>query len=129
MISSEAPISESDRAAILATAADYIESWVQGDADRMARCLHPELRKRAPWADPTKHVEALNEDTWASMVDATRDGYGTKLDPGYTSELLDAYGDVATVAVLSAAYIDYLHVVRVGATWKIANVLWQARAR
>jgi Putative lumazine-binding len=129
MISREAPVSEADRAAILAIAADYIESWVTGDPDRMARCLHPDLRKRAPWADPSAHREPLNEDTWTSMVEATRAGYGTKLDPAYSSELLDAYGDIATVAVLSSAYMDYLHIARFGSDWKIVNALWQRRTR
>ena len=129
MISDEAPITEADRAAILATAADYIESWLAGDADRMARCLHPELRKRATWRDPADHPEPLNEDTWTSMVEATREGYGTRLEPGYTAELLDAYGGIATVAVLSSAYMDYLHIARFGEAWRIVNALWQARRR
>ena len=46
------------------------------------------------------------------MVEATREGYGTRLEPGYTTELLDAYGGIATVAVLSSAYMDYLHIAR-----------------
>ena len=33
----EAPVSEEDRALILAAATDYIESWLDGDAERAGR--------------------------------------------------------------------------------------------
>lgn len=128
MLSDEAPITEADREAILATAADYIESWLTGDAERMGRSLHPDLHKRAPWTDPSRHPEAaMNEDTRTSMVEATGEGEGTKLDPGYRVELLDAYGPIATVALLSSAYMDYLHIARFGDRWQIVNVLWRPR--
>src|SRR5215207_8801778 len=35
-----------DTTAIRAAALDYAEGWYAGDADRMARALHPELVKR-----------------------------------------------------------------------------------
>jgi hypothetical protein len=41
--------------------------------------------------------------------------------------LLDAFGDIATVSVLSSAYMDYLHVARTGDEWLLLNVLWQRR--
>jgi hypothetical protein len=33
-------------AAIRDTAVDYMQSWLDGDPDRMRRCLHPDLAKR-----------------------------------------------------------------------------------
>lgn len=32
-----------DLDAIAQAAIDYIESWLEGDAERMRRCLHPKL--------------------------------------------------------------------------------------
>lgn len=46
MTRNEGVISPDDREKILASARDYIEAWLEGDADRMARCLHPALAKR-----------------------------------------------------------------------------------
>jgi hypothetical protein len=43
---SGADLDGTERAAILAPALDYIESWLDVDPDRMARCLHPDLVKR-----------------------------------------------------------------------------------
>ena len=119
----EGTVSFADREKILASARDYIEGWLDGDADRMARCLHPAFMKREALAvDPS--AESMTRD---QMIDATRAGRGTKLERPYEAELLDAYADIATVGVFSSAYMDYLHVARSGDDWLLLNVLWQRR--
>jgi len=50
--------------AIRQPAIDYVESWVDGDARRMAACLHPDLVKRA----------VLANDEAAIPLDRTRSG-------------------------------------------------------
>lgn len=127
MISDEAPVSDADQAAILATAADYIEGWIDGDAERMARCLHPDLAKRAVAGDDPDQPLALDEIDRAGMVEATGQGIGTKYSRPYETRLLDAFGGIASVAVLSQPYMDYLHVARFGDRWLIVNALWQRR--
>ena len=121
---SEAPVTEDDREAVVAAATDYIESWLDGDADRMAACLHPELVKREVHYDGTFAVESM---THAEMVAATAAGYGRKYDRPFDVTILDAFGDIASVRVLSSAYLDHLHVARFGEGWRILNVLWQRR--
>lgn len=123
MAGNESAISPEDREKILASARDYIESWLDGDAERMARCLHPQLAKRESLeADPS--AESLTRD---QMIEATREGRGTHYERPYEVSILDAYGDIATVSVLSSVYMDYLHVARSGADWLLLNVLWQRR--
>ena len=39
----EAAVEVAIRTAIM----DYVEGWYEGDAERMNRCLHPRLAKRA----------------------------------------------------------------------------------
>ncbi len=120
-------IETADRAAILGAAADYIESWLDGDTDRMARCLHPELVKReVEYGDPQSvpTVETLTRD---DMVEATAQGYGRRYERPYEADILDVFGDIATVRVLSSVYMDYLHVARFGDRWQLVNVLWQRR--
>jgi Putative lumazine-binding len=116
-----------DRDAILAAAADYIEAWLDGDAERMARCLHPELAKRSPadGAGPTGEIETLSRD---DMVTATATGLGTRYARPWEASVLDAYRDIATVRVRTSVYMDYLHLVRSGDRWLIVNVLWQRLA-
>jgi hypothetical protein len=117
-------VSPQDRERILASATDYIESWLDGDPERMARCLHPALVKRESLeADPSAENTTRDE-----MIQAAGEGRGTKLDRPYEVSILDAYGDIATVRVLSSAYMDYLHVARSGSQWLLLNVLWQRRS-
>ena len=125
MTADEGAISPEDSEKILASARDYIESWLDGDADRMARCLHPALVKRQSLeADPTAETRTRDE-----MVRLAGEGRAKKLARPYEVSILDAFGDIATVRVLSSAYLDYLHVARSGDTWLLLNVLWQRRSR
>jgi hypothetical protein len=123
----EGAVSPQDRQRIVASATDYIESWIIGDGDRMARCMHPELVKRYPKPDPQTGGCTVRTVTRAEMVAATAAGEGAESAGLYQVSVLDAYGDLATVSVLSAVYMDYLHLARCGEAWLILNVLWQPR--
>lgn len=127
MAGNEGAISPEDRQGIVASATDYIESWIAGDGDRMARCMHPELVKRYPKPDPQTGGCIVRTLTRAEMVAKTAQGEGAEDAGPYEVEVLDAYGDLATVSVLSAAYMDYLQIARCGEAWLILNVLWQPR--
>ncbi|MEP7203635.1 MAG: nuclear transport factor 2 family protein [Ilumatobacteraceae bacterium] len=116
-------LTEADRDAILASACDYIESWLDGDADRMAGCLHPGLAKRAVYFKDGEPV--IDETTRDDMVTATAAGHGRKYQRPYEATILDAFKDIATVRVLSSAYMDYLHIARFEDRWLLVNVLWQ----
>ena len=68
MAGNEGAISPEDRQRIVASATDYIESWIAGDADRMARCMHPELVKRSVEPDPQTGGCKVETLTRAEMV-------------------------------------------------------------
>jgi hypothetical protein len=123
----EAQVTEADREAILEPARDYIESWLDGDPDRMARCLHPELVKRTIVVDTAVGDPGIQTLSREQMVGFTAKGEGTRYERPYELSLLDAYGDIATVRLFSSRYMDYLHIARFGDRWQIVNVLWQDR--
>jgi Putative lumazine-binding len=109
-----------DEAGIRETVLDYFEGWFEGNPERMDRALHPALVKR-------QAGEELGITTKERMVELTEAGEG-KQDAGdgrIDVTVLDVYGDVATVMVDSATYHEYLHLVRTGKGWKIANALWE----
>jgi hypothetical protein len=130
-----------DRQAIVDVVHDYFDGWFEGDPVRMERALHPGLAKRAPMAallalgarrdgDP----DGLDEDTWQTMVEATRQGIGTTRattpeDRAIEVEIVDVYDWIASVTVRSSIYHEYLHLVRTTEGWKIANALWQRTRR
>ena len=115
-----------DRERIVAVALDYLEGWLDGDADRLASSLHPDVRKRSVM-DPEAGALALDEldvPPWLERV-------GTRGPMPYSRDVevkvLDVYDHIATVAVSSEPFMDYLHLVRIGDRWLIVNVLLQER--
>lgn len=111
--------------AIVAAALDYYEGWFDGQPERMERALHPDLVKRSLASDG-RSVDTISA---REMVKATADGIGRARDPGVDRREIEinvdhVHGDIATVTVTSAVYVDYLQLVRTPDGWKIANVLW-----
>ena len=117
----------SDEAAVVAAALDYFEGWFEGDPTRMDRALHPGLAKRSlGQADPES--AELRSLTKERMVELTAAGGGKDRSPdgglGIEAEVVDLYGNIASVVVRSGVYREYLHLVRTDEGWKIVNVLW-----
>ena len=118
-----AVIPDAERAAIVATALDYFEGWFDGDVARMERALHPALAKRALTDDRW----TLDETTAAWMLDATAQQLGKSRDVperGIDVDVVDVYGDVASVVIHSNVYREYLHLARTRDGWRIVNALW-----
>lgn len=116
-----------EKAAITQAALDYIEGWFEGNAERMDRALHPQLAKRKVIQNPQTGEENFVHLTKTQMVEATRAGGGKSTPADQRAikvVILDIYRDIACVRVDSVKYIDYIHLVKSGATWKIVNVLW-----
>jgi len=115
------------REAIEATIADYYLGWYDGDADRMARALHPRLAKRG-WLRDTSGVPAFDGDDYSAMVEHTRRGQGRTADPErrrYEVRAVEVYDDIASACVYAVPYVDYLHLVRTDDGWRIMNALWR----
>ncbi len=112
-----------EETAVVATALDYFEGWFDGDVGRMERALHPALAKRSLTDDRW----TLNETTAEWMLGATADHLGKSRDVPdrrIEVEVVDVFGEVASVVVRSAIYREYLHLVQTADGWKIVNALW-----
>jgi hypothetical protein len=112
-----------DRELIIRAVHDYFEGWYDADTARMDRALHPDLVKRSP-AGGLGAI--LTKD---QMLAATAGGEGTKVaaDRRLDVSIEDVYEDCASVTARSAPYYEFLHLVRTGEGWKIANSLWLRR--
>jgi hypothetical protein len=122
---SEAQTAE-DSLAIRQTALDYIEGWYEGNAERMARALHPELAKRI--VQPRPDGARLQNMTADQLVEAVRRG-GGRMTPADKQRkevtILDIYGNAASVRIMASDWIDYLHIGKSDDRWVIINVLWE----
>jgi ABC-type sugar transport system substrate-binding protein len=119
-----------DSAAIRATALDYIEGWYSGDAERMARALHPELVKRIVMINPDTGQPFIDTMGAGRLVEGTRAAYGTQIPEAERRTdvtILDVFGNAAAVKVDAGGWIDYLQMSKLGGRWMIVNVLWERR--
>ena len=107
---------------------DYYGAWFDGDPERMARALHPDLAKRGWVTGPDGH-RTIDPDSAASMDSWTRAGSGRTDDPGERAlevRVVEVYGDIATALVHTVKYIETIQLIRTTDGWRILNVLWQA---
>ena len=106
--------SASDLAAIEQTARDYYEGWFNGDAELLAKCLHPQLVKRNI-DRPDRADSPIDANSWESMVDGARAGRGTKhRGTPFEVTVLDTTRNMAAVRVEGGPYVDFLHVATPG---------------
>jgi hypothetical protein len=122
--------SAADAAAIKQAALDYIEGWYNGDAARMERAVHPELAKRMVSKDAARGTSQFNHMGAAQLLQSTgnRSSRPTPRE-GQQKDvtILDVYENAASVKVVAADWIDYLHLARWNGSWKIVNVLWELK--
>jgi hypothetical protein len=123
-------VSAADQAAIKQTALDYIEGWYEGSAERMERALHPELAKRIVETNPQTGRSRLSQMSAMTLVQGTRAGGGTKTPKDKQQKdvtILDVFEGAASVKVVAANWIDYLHMAKSNGRWVIVNVLWELK--
>ena len=116
-----------DAVAIWACLLDYFEGWFDGDATRMDRALHPGLAKHALGQDATRSG-VLDVTTKDEMVEATRQGRGRQRDVpdrAIQIEIASLSGDIASVVVHSAVYVEYALLARTADGWRITSTLWR----
>ena len=117
-----------DSAAIRAAALDYAEGWFEGNAERMARAVSPELVKRIVVHDSTTGHDMIQGMGQGALVNGTRRGFGKSTPPARQEKdvrILDIFRGVAVARVTMTDWIDYLQLARMDGRWVIVNVLWR----
>jgi len=119
-----------DSAAIIATAHDYIDGFYEGNAERMARALHPDLAKRIV---RTRGDQSMVMNMTADQlidIAGSRAGKPTPESERRSDVLItNIYRNAATVRIDASTWVDFLHVGKVHDRWVIINVLWATRPR
>ena len=118
--------SDADREAVIACVRDYIDGWYEGDAERIANALHPDLMKRT--VRSKDGADFLSPVSCAKMIEYTRAGAGKKSAlKNQVNEVivLDMMKKTATAKSISHEFVDYIHLARIDGKWWIVNVLWE----
>lgn len=116
-----------DEELIREVARAYLESWLDGDGERMRSALSPSLAKRGLEYEPDGSVGPLRDLDMQYMVASA----GQRPRPEYERtcqiSILDLAANIASVKVRSQPFIDYLHVAKIDGRWSIVNVLYEER--
>ena len=124
--------SSADSAGIRGAALDYAEGWYEGNGDRMARALHPELVKRIVVRDTTTGRTMVQGMGASVLVNSTRHGYGKETPKDRQQKdvtILDIFGNAACAKAVMADWIDYMQLAKVDGRWVIVNVLWERKPK
>lgn len=119
-----------DSSAIRAAALDYAEGWYEGNGERMARAVHPELVKRIVVSDTATGRSVIQNMGATALVNGARRGWGKETPPERRQKdvtILDIFGNAASVKAVMADWIDYLQIAKVDGRWVIVNVLWERK--
>ena len=123
--------SAADSAGIRQAALDYIEGYYEGNAERMARAVHPELAKRIVNVDERGRYR-LGQMSAMTLVEGTRAGGGKDTpaaDRRKDVRILDIYQNAASAKIDASYWVDYLHLAKWNGRWVIVNVLWEMHPR
>jgi Putative lumazine-binding len=112
--------------AIQQTALDFEEGWYEGDADRMARALHPQFVMRHVGIENTGKSVLDQDITAPELIAFTRAGRG-KVAPErrrHDITVLDVYQNAATAKIIAWYGVDYLQLAKWNGQWLILSVVW-----
>jgi len=124
----EADPGAADLAAIEAAGLDYVDGFYAASPERLARALHPRLQKVMVQRLPNGR-EILQYTSTDGLLGYARSGRSRKpaAERHVEVEIHDVFGDIATIEIRSADFLDYAHVARLDGEWKIVNVAWVPR--
>jgi hypothetical protein len=104
-------------AAVHQAVLDYAEGWYLGDAERMARALHPAFVKRQQ-ADTDDGFETVGRDDLLAFIEQ---GIGVDPDCEITIIVDDVSDIVASARCYSCLYLDLVHLGKFDGEWKLVH--------
>lgn len=127
----DTPVDKATIAAIEATCFDYIDGQLEGDPQRVARSLHPDLAKRAAIGDTPDERLGLRRMSKEELVNLTKEGAlkTPKEQWNRTCKVLDVSDTAASVRLETPWFVDYFHMGRFGERWIIVNALWYMKPK
>jgi len=124
-------IEPTTRAAIEATCFDYVDGQLEGDPERVARSLHPDLAKRRVLGETPDERLGLRRMSKDELVELTRQGAlkTPKEQWDRSCTVLDVAGNAAVVRAETPWFVDFFHMGKFGDRWIIINALWYPKPK
>lgn len=124
--------SAKDSADIRAAALNYVEGWYEGNTERMAKAIHPNLAKRNIGVSMQmgNNNNVLQEMNAEQLLERTKRGLGLRTPKEAQIKnitILNIYNNSASVKAEMTDWYDFMHLTRWNGEWKIINVLWEMK--
>lgn len=116
-----------DEQALRDIARAYLESWLDGDGERMRSALSPSLAKRGLDYGPDYAPTGFHHLDAEYMVASAARGPRRQFERTCESTILDVADNIASVKIASDPFIDYLHLAKLEGRWSIVNALYEDR--
>lgn len=128
---SPAAIDAPTRAAIEATCFDYVDGQLEGNPERVARSLHPDLAKRRVLGETADERLGLRRMSKEELVELTRQGVLKTPQEQWNRSctVLDVAGNAAVVRAETPWFVDFFHMGKFGDRWIIVNALWFSKPK
>lgn len=120
-----------EKEAVRAAVLDYVEGIYEVKPERIARSVHPQLRKYGFGKRGSGEYWSGKEMTYSQLYDlAANYNKSGKIDPAKAPkvvEIFDMYDKTASAKLRADWGIDYFHLIKDDddGRWKILNVIWQ----
>lgn len=137
VMSSSGPItagSHDDKVAVERAVLDYVQGIYEVDPKLIDRGVRPDLRKIGFWYDKDKGTyQGPREMTFDELRTlAARWNKEGRVDPETAVKeviIYEVLDETASVKLVAAWGIDYMHLAKFDGEWQIINVLWQSPPR
>ena len=118
---------DNDEEAIRRVATAYLESYLDGDGERMRGALHPDLAKRGLDYAADLRPSGVHHLTAEDMTRIAAKGPRPQFARTCEVTVLDIADSIASAKVVSQAFVDYLHLAKLDGRWSIVNALYEDR--
>jgi hypothetical protein len=123
----------SDSLAVEKACRDYVEGWAEGNVERVAQGVSPELTKRTVSQDKegVNFTIDMSSSLLLQVTKRNKEGVrSTDLEPDkpFTLDvtIYDITADYALAKTVNTKYgfFDYCQLAKINGEWKVINVLW-----
>ena len=118
---------KTDEEAIRNVARAYLESWLDGDGERMLGALHADLAKRGLEYAADRTPSGVHHLTAEYLERSAANGPRPQFARTCEVTVLDVADSIASAKVVSEPFVDYLHLAKLDGRWSIVNVLYEDR--
>ena len=122
-------LAKTDQEAVKQAVLDYVEGVYEANPAKIERSVHPDLAKRGFFVKEQETTESTMSFTAFMEHTKTYNKDGQfPLDSPKEIIIYEVLDQTASVKLIAAWGIDYMHLAKYDDKWKIIHVLWQTSA-